>query len=90
MVLAASQVTEFFEDATQMAIQEAMKIQFHEEGMNNISDLVDFDEDTFKQFLKNLRRPGGCIPVPRTKCFRGSSYPNATIYIWSKVTDVST
>ena len=75
MVLAASQVTAFFEDATQMAIQEAMKIQFHEEGMNNISDLVDFDEDPFKQFLKNSRRPGGCIPDPEPNASAGAAIP---------------
>jgi hypothetical protein len=46
MPLTGAQQTAFFEDATQMGIPNTTVIQLQQEGIDNVDNLVDFDEDT--------------------------------------------
>lgn len=64
MPLTAIQTTAFFEDAAQMAIPNATVIQLQQEGISSVSDLADVDEETMKQIVNNLKKPGGTIPNP--------------------------
>jgi hypothetical protein len=43
MVLTAAQITTFFKTPTGMAIPHDTRIQLQAEGIDNVSDLVDFD-----------------------------------------------
>ena len=64
MPLTGNQITAFFEDADQMAIPAATRAQLVAEGIDDVSDLLDFDEASLKLLSDNLRRPGGMIPDP--------------------------
>jgi len=63
-VLTAAQTTAFFEDADQMALPHDTRLKLQEEGIMLVSDLAEFDEDTFKQIATNLKKPGDRIPNP--------------------------
>jgi predicted RecB family nuclease len=78
MPLTAAQVTVFFKGAAQMSIPNATVVQLQEEGIDNVDDLADFDEDTIEQISANLRRPAGRIADPNP-----TAVPGATI--WGKV-----
>ena len=61
MVLTAGQTTAFFEDAGQMAIPHATRLQLAVEGITSVDDLLDFDKDSLDQVANNLQQPGGCF-----------------------------
>ena len=63
MVFIVAQTTAFFEDAAQMGIPNATRIQFQVEGIDAVSDLSEFDSEDLKQIADNLRRLSGCVPV---------------------------
>jgi hypothetical protein len=63
MVFTANQVTAFFEEATQMAIPNATRVQLVTEGIATVDDLGEFDDENLKQIAENLRRPSGRVPV---------------------------
>jgi hypothetical protein len=64
MVFTMAQTTAFFESADQMGIPANTRAQLVNEGIEDVSDLLDFDKDTLVQVADNLRRPGGRIPNP--------------------------
>ena len=59
MPLTNGQINDFFIQANQMAIPQATVDQLVTEGINNVDDLAEFDETSFKQVTENLRRPSG-------------------------------
>jgi len=61
MVFTAAQTTSFFQDADQMAIPNATVVQLQTEGITNVDDLGEFDEDNLSQVATNLRRPPGGV-----------------------------
>ena len=62
MVLTATQMTAFFENADQMGIQHAMVVQLAQEGIQSVDDLTNFNKDALQQLADNLRHPGGESP----------------------------
>jgi len=74
MVFTVAQTTAFFTDADQLAITAETRIQLATEGLANVEDLAEFDDESLKQITDNLRRPGGRIPDPNP-----GAAPGATI-----------
>ena len=58
MVLTETQVTSFFEGASQMATPHNTRVQLQSKGTTDPSDLVDFTEEAMAIISQNLRRPG--------------------------------
>jgi hypothetical protein len=73
MVLTAAQITAFFTDVYQMGLPDATRIKLQAKGINEPSDLADFDEDTLKKAATNLRNPGDRIPNPDPNAPAGST-----------------
>ena len=48
MVFTAAQMTAFFEEANQMALPHQMRQRLAVEGLMAVTDLQDFDDETFK------------------------------------------
>ena len=63
MVFTNAQTTALFEDAHQMGIPNATRLQIVTQGIVNVQDLEEFDEANLKQITENMRRPPGRIPV---------------------------
>ena len=62
MVLTNAQKIAFFEEQAQMATPNPTRIRLQDEGITDVSDLIDFDKKRFKQVTRNLRCPGGGVP----------------------------
>jgi hypothetical protein len=75
MVLTAAQITAFFTDADQMGLPNPTMVKLQEEGINEPSNLADFDEETLKKAATNLRNPGDRIPNPDENATAGSTIP---------------
>ena len=75
MVLTNNQTTSFFEDANQMALPGATRIQLQVEGINLVDDLAEFDKETIDQIATNLRNPGGRVPNPDPNAGIGATIP---------------
>ena len=54
MVLTATQMTAFFENADQMGIQHATVVQLAQEGIQSVDDLTNFNKDALQQLADNL------------------------------------
>jgi hypothetical protein len=63
MVFTNQKTTAFFEEATQMAIPHATRVQLATKGIDTVDDLGKFDEENLKQIADNLRRPSGRVPI---------------------------
>ena len=48
MVITAAQTTAFFSEPGQMALPAATRIAISQEGLEDLADLVDFDERSLK------------------------------------------
>jgi hypothetical protein len=57
------QLAAFFEDALQMGIPNATRLQLVTQGIVNVHDLEEFDEANLNHITENMRRPPGRIPV---------------------------
>ena len=57
MVFTNAQTVAFFTDNDQMSLDLATRNQLVIEGIASLEDLVEFEEDEFRQFVKNLRNP---------------------------------
>ena len=62
MVLTQQQTASFFEDADQMGIPAATVAQMVQEGIDEVTDLADFED--LVQVADNLRRPPGRVQDP--------------------------
>ena len=47
-----------------MMIMNTTRVQIQQEGIEHLSDLFDFDEETQRQIIENLRRPAGKEGLP--------------------------
>ena len=61
MVLTNAQINAFFTANDQMALPAATFNQLAVEGIQTVSDLLDFDKDSLDQVANNLRRPAGGV-----------------------------
>ena len=52
-----AQTTNFFTDLDQMALDAATRGQLTIEGIATVADLAEYEEEEFKQVVKNLRNP---------------------------------
>ena len=59
MVFTAAQTTNFFTEATQMALSAATRAQLQVEGVTNVEDLAELDDEGFDTLTSNLRKPSG-------------------------------
>ena len=84
MVLTNHQTTSFFQDPNQMAILNATRIQLQQEGIEHLSDLLDFDKEALKQIAENLRRPGGRVPNPDPTSTCGDMIPTLPFVFGAK------
>ena len=57
MVFTAAQTTNFFTDLDQMALDAATRGELIIEGIATVADLAEYEEEEFKQVVKNLRNP---------------------------------
>ena len=67
-----------------MAMDAAAVAQLAVEGIINIQDLADFDEDSLKQVAENLRRPSGRIPDPNVGAVAGAMIPTPPFVFGAK------
>jgi hypothetical protein len=58
-----------------MGLPQATVIQLQAEGVNNVEDLIDFDQDTIEHIAANLRRPAGRVPDPNPAAAVGGTIP---------------
>ena len=84
MVFTAAQTTAFFEDANQMALPPDTRQRLAVEGLMTVGDLQDFDDETFKQLVENLRKPGGMIPDPNPAAPAGAVIQTPAFVIGAK------
>jgi hypothetical protein len=75
MVSTADQTAAFFQEEAQMGIPHPTVAQMHAEGITNVQDLADFDEESLQQLADNLRRPGGRVPDPNPNAAPGITIP---------------
>ena len=75
MRLTAAHTTAFYKQPTQIGIPHETFIRLQEEGIDGVSNLGDFDKDTFDHIAANLRRPTGRIPDPNPTAAAGSTTP---------------
>jgi hypothetical protein len=73
MPLTATQIASFFTDGDQMGIPQPTREKLKDEGIENPSDLADFDKDTLHQVAENLRKPGDRIANPDPNAAVGST-----------------
>ena len=85
MPLTANQRTAFFEAPDQMGIPHAMVAQLHEEGIDGVEDLTDFDKDTIEQIASTLRRPSGRAPDHNPGAAAGATVSSTRLWKTRKV-----
>ena len=73
MLITAAQMTAFFSKPGQMALPAATRIAIAQEGLKDLADLVEFDDQSLKQITDNLRRPGGRVPDPNPNANAGAT-----------------
>ena len=85
MPLTAAQTTAFFENDAQMGIPNLTVVQIRQEGIVNVDDSVDFDEDTIEQIAANLRRPAaGRVPDPNPAAGANATIPTPPFALGAK------
>ena len=62
MVLTGEETNLFFESNVKMAIPNVTKVQIVNEGISEVTDLLDFGKDTLQHITDNLIRPVGRVP----------------------------
>ena len=67
-----------------MAIPAATVAQLANEGIATVLDLTEFDKETFKQVVDNLRNPGGRVPNPDPGAAPGSTIPRPPFVFGAK------
>ena len=75
MVFANAQTTAFFEDEDKMALEHDAVIALEGEGIDAVTDLAEFDKESFKMIAENLRNPGGRTPNPDPGAAAGATIP---------------
>ena len=85
MVLTGPQITAFWEEAAQMGLPNATRIQLQAEGIDHPDDLVDFYKDDLKQLADNLRKPPGRAPNPDPGAAGAISTPGFTFGAMSQM-----
>jgi hypothetical protein len=84
MTFTEAQTTAFFEGADQMALNERTRGRLAIEGLETVQDLVEFDDDSFKQLVENLRKPGGMVENPDPNAPEGAMIPTPPFVLSAK------
>ena len=84
MVITAAQTTAFFSEPGQMALPAATRIAIAQEGLEDLADLVEFDEISLKHITDNLRRPGGRVPDTNPNAFAEATIPTPAFVFGAK------
>ena len=84
MVITATQTTDFFSEPGQMALPAATRIAIAQEGLEDLYDLVEFDERSLKQITDNLRCPGVRVPDPYPNAAAGATIPTPDFVFGAK------
>ena len=84
MVITAAQTTAFFSEPGQMALPASTRIAIAQERLEDLADLVEFDERSLKQITDNLRRPGGRVPDPNHNATAGATIPTPAFVFGAK------
>ena len=84
MVVTAAQTTGFFSEPGQMALPAATRIVIAQEGLEDLADLVEFDEQSLKQITDNLRHPGGRVPDPNPNATTGATISDSGLRLRRK------
>ena len=67
-----------------MALSAETRVAIADEGIEYLADLVDFDYNSLKQIMENLRRPGGYIHDPDSNAAPGSAIPTPAFVFGAK------
>ena len=73
MVITTAQTTTFFTEPGYMAVPASTPVAITQEGLEDLADIVEFDEKNLKQITNNLRRPGGCVSDPDPNAAAGAT-----------------
>ena len=84
MVITAAETTAFFSEPGQMALPAATRIAIAQEGLEDLADLVEFDEQSLIQITDNLCRPGGRVPDPNPNASAGMTIPTPAFVFGAK------
>jgi hypothetical protein len=84
MTFTEAQTTAFFQGADQMALNERTRGRLAVEGLETVQDLVEFDDDSFKQLVENLRKPGGMVENPDPNAPEGAMIPTPPFVLSAK------
>jgi hypothetical protein len=57
----------FFKSEAQMSLACPTYQYLAQEGIKDINDLVEFDEDSLKKVAGNLSKPAGCVTHPTSR-----------------------
>ena len=67
-----------------MALLPGTRARLQIEGLSEVTDLQEFDEETFKQLVENLRKPGGTVQDPNPNAAAGAVIPTPAFIIGAK------
>ena len=67
-----------------MALAHATRLQLAVEGLAQVNDLTEFDNDSLKQITENLRKPGGTVPDPNPNAAEGAVIPTPAFVFGAK------
>ena len=84
MVITSAQTTAFLSKPGQMALPAATRIVIAQEGLEDLADLIEFDERSLRQITDNLRRPGGRVPDPDPNASAGATIPTPAFVFGTK------
>ena len=84
MVVTATQTTAFFTEPLQMALPANTRLAIAQEGLEDLNDLIEFDEKSLKQITENLRLPGGRVPDPDPNAAVGATILTPSFVFGSK------
>ena len=84
MPLTQAQINNFFTEDDQMGIPQATVDRMQQEGIDNVSDLAEFDKESLQLVTDNLRKPGGRIPDPDPNAVPGATIPTPPFIFGAK------
>ena len=79
----------FFTEPGHMALPANTRLLIAQEGLEDLDDLVKFDEKSLKQITENLRRPGGRVPDPDPNADVGATIPTSSFDFGGKESALS-
>ena len=85
MIVTATQTTDFFTEPGYMDLPANTRLLISQEGLEDLDDLVEFDEKSLNQITENLRLPGGRVPDPDPNASVGATIPTPYFVFGAKI-----